>query len=165
MIVLAAALALAPWTNPLAFRPLPGWQTGASGDRRSLYDGAANGGDEPRESTAWAAKNVRYRDVATADPPNETLSHLPANAVIVWAVIYSPADRGREGIRLELSRAKRFECCEGEYVAGGEYELTGRAPGGAYSAIVRIYFGSPLGKALRAEAQRALDRLVLPPPR
>src|SRR5262249_59769609 len=32
--VLLAALVAATWTHPLAFRPLPGWQSGASGITR-----------------------------------------------------------------------------------------------------------------------------------
>ncbi len=50
-------------------------------------------------------------------------------------------------------------------LAGGDYDLTGFGPDDAYSAIVRIYFGSRPTRALRAEAQRALDRLKLPAPR
>jgi hypothetical protein len=37
MIELLAAIAMAPWTHPLAFRPLAGWQTGASETVRSAY--------------------------------------------------------------------------------------------------------------------------------
>lgn len=161
-----AALALAPWAHPLAFGALPGWEHAASGNTRSAYVGPpSNRAKTPVESSAWIAKNVRYRDDATADPPNKTLAHLPRNGVIVWAVIYNPADKGSKPIQLDLAKAKRFACCEGEYVAGGEYELGGSGPGRAYSVIVRIYFGSPSTSALRAEAQRALNRLLLPLPR
>lgn len=81
---LLAALAVAPWTHPLAF-DLRGWHTGSSGTRAS-----------PRAvvswaSSAWAARGVRCRDSPTADPPNGTLEHLSGDTVIVWAVIYSPA--------------------------------------------------------------------------
>jgi hypothetical protein len=69
---------------------------------------------------------------------------------------------GQRRLRLDLDRAKRFDCCEGAYVAGGEYELSGAGPGGVYSAIVRIYFGSPPTQAMRAAAQCALERLQLP---
>jgi hypothetical protein len=85
MIELLAAALLAPWTHPLAFRPLPGWRTGASGNVPSLYGPSSV--RAPREATAWIARNVRYRDGATEDPPNKTLRHLPSNGVIVWAVI------------------------------------------------------------------------------
>jgi hypothetical protein len=117
------------------------------------------------ESSAWMARNVRYRDDAAADPPNKTLAHLPRTGVIVWAVISTSAQHGAKPIRLDLGKAKRFDCCEGAYVAGGEYELSGSGPGGRYWVIVRIYFGSRPTAALRAEAQHALDRLELPSPR
>jgi hypothetical protein len=117
------------------------------------------------ESAAWIARSVRYLDDPTADPPNKTLQHLPRQAVIVWAVIYSPVESGQKPIRLALNNAKYFACCEASYVAGGEWELTGSGRGRAYSVIVRIYFGSRPTGAMRAEAQRALNRLQLPPPR
>jgi hypothetical protein len=159
MVTFLVALALAPWTHPLAFAPLHGWQTGMSGNTRSAYVKTV------LESSAWIARNVRYRDDATADPPNKTLAHLPRNGVIVWAVISTSAQNGAKPIRLALGTAKRFACCEGAYVAGGEYELSGSGPGRGYYVIVRIYFGSRPTGALRAEAQRALDRLELPAPR
>jgi hypothetical protein len=163
VIELLAALVLAPWVHPLAFHPLAGWQTGLSGNTRSAYVGPpGNRAKTPLESSAWIARNVRYRDDATADPPNKTLRHLPRSGVIVWAVIYNPAQKGEQPIRLDLGAAKRFACCEGAYVAGGEYELSGSDPGRTYSVIVRIYFGSRPTSALRAEAQRALNRLHLP---
>jgi hypothetical protein len=117
------------------------------------------------ESTAWAAFGVRYRDDATADPPNRTLQHLPRQAVIVWAVIYSPPATGDRPIRLLLRAARHLPCCEAARIAGGEYELTGTGPGHAYSVIVRIYFGAPPTQVMRAQAQRALNRLQLPSPR
>jgi hypothetical protein len=165
MVAFLAALALAPWSHPLAFGPLPGWQAGSSGDRPSRYVGPPlNRVKTPLESSAWIARNVRYRDDATADPPNRTLAHLPPTGVIVWAVIFNPAQRGESAIRLDLTKARRFACCEGAYVAGGEYELGGSGPGRNYSVIVRIYFGSRPTSASRAEAQRALDHLHLPAP-
>jgi hypothetical protein len=162
MVELLVALSLAPWSHPLAFRALPGWQTGASGTTRSAYVGSGKHVSVPQESTAWIAKNVRYRDPATADPPNTTLAHLPRNGVIVWAVIFAPAHSGEKLLRLDLGKATFFVCCEGAYVAGGAYELTGNGPGIGYSAIVRIFFGSHPTRGLRAEAQRALDQLALP---
>ncbi len=66
---------------------------------------------------------------------------------------------------MRLDRARRYPCCDGTYVAGGEYALAGAGPAAAYSVIVRVYFGSPPTRALRAQAQRALERLELPLPR
>jgi hypothetical protein len=160
--VLLAALALAPWVHPLAFRPVPGWQTGASGNTHSVYVGGGRRVRAPEESAAWIARGVRYRDDATADPPNATLAHLPAGGVVVWAVIYAPAAYGDRPIRLDLARARHLPCCDGVGVVGGEDELAGSAGGGRYSVIVRVYYGSGPTQALRQEAQRALTRLELP---
>ncbi len=163
MTQVLAALALAPWAHPLAFQPLSGWRTGASGNVNSRHVVPSKRVPAPKESAAWIARNVRYSDRATADPPNTTLMHLPRNGVIVWAVIVQ--SRFAQGpIRLDLAKAKRFDCCEGAYVAGGEYELSGLGPRDAYSVIVRIYFGSRPTAALRGDAQRALDHLELPSP-
>ena len=112
-----------------------------------------------------ARVEVRYRDTAAADPPNRTLAHLPARGTIVWAVIYAPAGARATPVRLDLARARHLPCCEATPVTGGVYELTGAGPGRAYSVIVRVYFGARPTAARRAEAQRALDRLVLPAPR
>ena len=163
MIELVAAAALAPWAQPLRFRPLSGWQRGASGTLNSSY-GSVPGIDSPKESTAWTARGVRYRDRPTADPPVATLARLPRQGVVVFAVIYQSAQRARR-IALRLDRAKRYPCCDGTYVAGGEYALAGAGPAAAYSVIVRVYFGSPPTRALRVQAQRALERLELPLPR
>jgi hypothetical protein len=165
MLELIAAMALAPWAHPLAFAPLPGWHTGMSGTVLSQYDNASANVRMPKESAAWMATNVRYRDRATADPPNRTLAHLPRDAVIVWAAIFQGRPGKQKPIRLDLRRAKHFACCEGEYVAGGLYELTGLGPRRAYSVIVRVYFGSRATRTLRLQAQRALNRLRLPLPR
>lgn len=158
-------LALAPWSHPLAFGHLAGWDAGRSGNTRSAYVGQGQRATTPLESAAWIARGVRYLDDPTADPPNKTLQHLPRQAVIVWAVISSPVESGQRPIRLAFDKAKHFACCEAAYVAGGEWELTGSGRGRAYSVIVRIYFGSRPTGAMRAEAQRALSRLQLPPPR
>ena len=164
MVPLLLALAVALWAHPLAFQPMPGWQTGASGNTTSAYVGHRRKAVVPLESTAWIAKNVRYRDDPTADPPNATLAHLPRNGLIVWAVIYSPANSGAP-LRLDLRKARHLACCEGEYVAGGSYELTGYGPKRAYSAIVRVYFGARPTRSALVQAQRALDHLQLPAPR
>jgi len=155
MVAYLAALVLAPWLHPLAFRPLPGWQTGTSGTHSAYVRGVV-------ESSAWIARNVRYRDDATADPPSKTPAHLPRSGVIVWAGISNSAENGANPIQLDLSKAKHFDCCDGAYFASGEYELTGSGPAGSYGVIVRIYFGSRPTSTLRAEAQRALNHLELP---
>jgi hypothetical protein len=161
MIELFAAAALTPWTHPLAFRPLPGWRTGASGNVPSLYGPSLV--RAPKASSAWIARNVRYRDRATDDPPNKTLQDLPSRGVIVWAVIFQSSYTPHKPIRLDLSKARHLPCCEAASVAAGVYELTGSGPRRAYSVIVRVFFGSRPTRARRAEAQRALGRLELPP--
>ena len=165
MTALLLALAVAPWTHPLVFHPAPGWQTGASGNTHSVYVGHQRPVKGALESAAWTAAGVRYSDPATADPPNVSLTHLSPNGVIVWAVAFSPTSPNEKPIRLDLARARRYACCEAVGTAGGEYELSGSGPGGAYSVIVRIYFGSKPTQALRKRAQHALDRLDLPPGR
>ena len=164
MLALLLTLAIAPWAHPLAFEAIPGWQTGASGNTHSAYVGQRTRAVVPLESTAWIAKNVRYRDGATADPPNATLAHLRANGLIVWAVIYNPAN-SETPLRLDLRRARHLKCCEAVYIAGGNYELTGYGPARAYSVIVRVYVGSQPTKTALAQAQRALNHLRLPSPR
>jgi hypothetical protein len=161
VLELLAAAALAPWTQPARFRPLDGWSRGASGTFASSY-GPAGGVASPEESTAWLARGVRYRDGRTADPPTATLSRLPRGGILVFAVVYESAARAQTRIALRLARAQRYPCCDGTYVAGGEYALTGAGPGSAYSVIVRVYFGSPPTASMRRQAQRALDRLELP---
>jgi hypothetical protein len=163
MVTVVAALALGAWTHPLSFRPLAGWRTGSSGTTVSRYSGTAQ--VRGRQSSAWIARNVRYRDGPDADPPNRTLAHLPSDGVIVWAVAFEPAGMPQRPIALDLARARRLDCCEATSVPGGMYELTGAGRGGSYSTIVRVYFGSRPTAAARAAAQRALDRLVLPPTR
>jgi hypothetical protein len=155
-----AAAAFVPWAHPLAFQPLAGWTTGASGNVSSLYGPAHV--RAPKESAAWIARNVRYRDQATADPPDKTLMHLPANGIVVWAVIFQGLSREHRGIVLRLSRATHFSCCEGVPLRGGEYELHGYGPNRAYTVYVRIYFGSPPNAAMRAQAQHALNQLKVP---
>lgn len=160
------ALAVAPWSHPLAFAQLPGWQSGHSGNTRSAYVGDRPRAKVPLESTAWIATGVHYRDDPTADPPNKTIvAGLPRQAVIVWAVIYQPTATADAPIRLKLSAARRLACCEAARVAGGDWELSGTGLKRAYSVIVRIYFGAKPTAATRAKAQRALARLKLPAPR
>jgi hypothetical protein len=111
------------------------------------------------------AKGVRYRDRPKADPPDATLSRLPRRGIVVFAVVYQSAQTTEGRIVLRLDHAKRYPCCDGTYVAGGEYALAGAGPAAAYSVIVRVYFGSPPPQPMRAQAQRALDQLELPRPR
>jgi hypothetical protein len=164
MVEMVAALALAPWSQPLRFRPVSGWHTGASGTFNSSY-GPAPGVASPKESTAWAARGVRYVDRRTADPPDATLSRLPPRAVLVFATIYESGRGSSKRIRLRLARATRHACCDGTYVRGGMYALRGVGPAAGYSVIVRVYFGSPPTRAMRADAQSAIDHLELPRPR
>jgi hypothetical protein len=111
------------------------------------------------------ARGVRYRDRPTADPPDATLSQLPPRGIVVFAAVYQSARNTGKPIDLRLVRARRYPCCDGTHVEGGEYALAGFGPGAAYSVNVRIYFGSPPTRSMRAQAQRALDRLQLPSPR
>jgi len=164
MVELVAALAIAPWAQPLRFRALAGWRTGANGTFASSY-GPVPDVRSPKESTAWMTTGVRYRDRRTADPPDATMSHLPPGGILVFAVAYESGRATGKRIDLRLGHATHRRCCDGTYVAGGQYALTGLGPDAAYSVIVRVYFGSPPTTALRARAQRALDRLELPPPR
>ena len=157
-------LLLAPWAQPVRFRPLPGWQRGANGTFNSSY-GPAGDIAAPKESTAWMANGVRYRDRRRADPPDATLSRLPPRGIVVFAVVYQTAQNTQRRIVLRLDKARRYPCCDGTYVAGGEFALTGAGPGLAYSVIVRVYFGSIPTRSMRAQAQRALDHLELPSPR
>ena len=163
MVALAAVAAFAPWAQPVRFRPLPGWRNGANGTFASSY-GPVEGIASPRESTAWIAKGVRYRDPRTADPPDATLTVLPPEGIVVFAVVYEAAWNPRRPIELRLGHATRFPCCDGTYVAGGEYALTGGGPRAAYSVIVRVYFGSRPTRSMLGQAQRALVRLELPDP-
>jgi hypothetical protein len=78
-------------------------------------------------------------------------------------VIFQCQMREHAPIRLELKRAKYFACCEGERVAGGMYELHGFGPRRGYTVYVRMYFGARPTASMRAQVQRALDRLELPP--
>lgn len=163
MVELVAVLATAPWMQPLRFRPLSGWHAGANGTFNSSY-GPPPDIASPKESTAWMTRGVRYRDRRTADPPDRSISHLSRHAILVFAVAYE-SGRADSRIKLRLDRATRYACCDGTYVAGGEYALAGTGPEAAYSVIVRVYFGSPPGRSMRAQAQRALDHLVLPRPK
>lgn len=164
MVELLATVALAPWAKPLRFRPLPGWSRGAGGTFASSY-GPAGGTASAKESTAWIAYGVRYRDRRTADPPTATLSRFPRGGILVFSVIYQSRRSTMRRIALRLDRATRHPCCDGTYVPGGEYGLTGAGPDGAYSVIVRVYFASPPTRSMRRRAQLALDHLALPLPR
>jgi hypothetical protein len=163
MLEIVAALAIAPWSQPVRFLPLEGWHTGANGTFDSAY-GPVPHVSAPKESTAWMARGVRYRDRRTADPPDATLSRLPRGAILVFATIYESGLTAGRRVQLRLDRARRFPCCDGTYVPGGEYALSGVGPGAAYSVIVRVYYGSRPTRAMRGQAQRALDHLVLPRP-
>jgi hypothetical protein len=164
MVEVVAALALAPWAQPLRFRPLPGWRTGANGTFDSSY-GPGQDTASPKESTAWMVTGTGYRDRRTADPPEATLSHLPRHGIVVFAVAYESARTTERRIVLRFDRARRYPCCDGTHVAGGAYALSGAGPAAAYSVNVAVYFGSPPTRSMRALAQRALNHLDLPSPR
>jgi hypothetical protein len=154
-----------PWSAPLRFAAAAGWRTGASGTIRSvrLADGRFVRFRGP-ESAAWTATAaVRYRNPPGEDPPNETIGRLRGNTVVVWAVIEPGSQYGPAPVRLDLRRARRNACCEGA-TPGYPYdlELAGPVRSRRYFLIVRIFFGSRPTPALRALAQRALDRLRLP---
>jgi hypothetical protein len=119
----------------------------------------------PLESAAWIAHGVRYRAHATADPPNQTIRRLPKHALIIWAVIYSPAATQEKPIQLSLNAARHLPCCEAAPIGGGDWELAGTGDRHAYSVVVRIYFGSPPTTAMRPQAASALRQLQLPPAR
>jgi len=76
MVELVAAIAIAPWAQPLRFRPLSGWHVGASGTFNSTY-GPAPGIASPKESTAWMTRGVRYRATpAMRAQAQRALDHL-----------------------------------------------------------------------------------------
>jgi hypothetical protein len=110
-------------------------------------------------------RGTRYRDPPASDPPEATLSQLPRHAIVVFAVIYESARNTEKRVVLRFDRARRYPCCDGTHVAGGEYVLAGGGPAAAYSVNVRIYFGSPPTLSMRAVAQQALNHLELPSPR
>ncbi len=107
-------------------------------------------------------RGVRYLDRTIADPPDATITQLPRRSIVVFAVVYQSARYTETRIVLRLDRARRYPCCDGTYVAGGEYALAGAGPAAAYSVAVRVYFGSPPTRSMRTQAQRALDHLELP---
>jgi hypothetical protein len=80
-------------------------------------------------------------------------------------VIFQGQLREHKPIKLNFKRARYLPCCEGARVAGGMYELHGFGPRRKYTVYVRIYFGARPTASKRAQAQKALDRLELPPPR
>jgi hypothetical protein len=165
-VIAAVAIALAiPWLSPLSFGlHVQGWHTGQSG---TTYLTVGHAHKRLPMSTAWAA-NVPYRDPATSDPPNQTLQHLPTGGVVIWAMIQPsmagtlPPDHRRISAHYALADAYHFPCCDGVGVRGGSWELYGFGPKHTYSVIVRIYWGSPPTKTMKAEAQRALDTMRLP---
>jgi len=60
MFAFLVALAVAPWMHPIAFHPIPGWQTGMSGNVPSQYGGPSGKRvAQPVASSAWIARNVR----------------------------------------------------------------------------------------------------------
>jgi hypothetical protein len=87
---------------------------------------------------------------------------------VVWASIQTtcntpwPGGGRRVSAHYSLADAYHFPCCEGAGTGGGEWELYGFGPKRAYSVLIRIYWGSPPTKAMKAEAATALHSLRLP---
>jgi hypothetical protein len=161
MVTAIIAALVIPWAAPVSIAgSAPDWRVGQSGTVKTTVVGG-----RVSHSTAWTA-NFKYRDRATADPPNATLRRIPLDGIVVWVSIQPPLgwppDVRRTSKRLSLADAYRFRCCEGADVRGGEWEIYGWGPRRAYSVLVRIYFGSAPTRAVKAQAQRALDRLRLP---
>ena len=121
-----SAVALAPWAAPslptavglaarsewdtqLVLRPGAGHRlaegvNGLDGERRPLSRSADRGSSQRNPLSATTAGDRRLR------------RHLRIR-------------RGKaRPIQLRLDRAKRYPCCDGTYVAGGEYGLEGRDP-------------------------------------
>ena len=163
MVAAIAAALTIPWLAPLSFGlHAPGWHVGRSG---TVFTTVGRPHVRVPMSTAWAA-NVRYRDRATSDPPNRTLQHLRPAGVVVWATIQPKAagwpNHRRFSPRLSLSDAYHFACCEAVSIGGGEWELYGFGPKRAYTVLVRVYWGSPPTRTMKAQATRALRALRLP---
>ncbi len=125
MFELVAAVALA--LGAASFSALRRRGAGANGTFNSSYGPNASV-RSPKESTAWIVKGVRFRDGRTADPPDATISQLPRHGIVVFAVIYQSAAPTGRRIDLRLAHATRHPCCDGTYVAGGEYGLAGAGP-------------------------------------
>jgi hypothetical protein len=162
----AVAIALAvPWLTPVSFGwRVPGWHVGQSGTHYELVGHAHT---RTPFSTAWVT-NVRCRDCGTSNPPNATLQQFPRRGIIVWASIQPPDPTGWPPTRRRLSRnysltdAYHFPCCEATLIGGGAWELYGFGQKRTYSVLIRVYWGSPPTRAMKAVAQRAIRTLRLP---
>jgi hypothetical protein len=167
LVAFVAAVAV-PWLTPLRFASHPtGWKAGASGTY-SLTIGPAH--QKYPVSVAWTS-NVPCRDCDHSNPPSATLHRLGSGGVVVWASIqiadptgWPPAGRPLSP-HYSLTDASHFLCCDGEPVAGGAWELYGFGPRKAYGVLVRVYWGSTPTASMKADAQRALNALELPPAR
>ena len=139
MIEVVAALALAPWAQPLRFRPLSGWSTGANGTFDSSY------GPEPAD----LRRRSRLRGWREA-PPTVTRGHgrstrrQPSRNCPGTRSSFSQSSTNRRRttktrVVLRLDRARRYACCDGTHVAGGEYALAGaRTSGRIFSDRARL---------------------------
>jgi hypothetical protein len=154
------AAALAPWLQPVVFQPDPGWRTGSTGTITHTIE-TTSGRTKVWESFAWISENVAYRHNTDDQPSANTLAHLPAAAVIVWAEISSPVSPAAPQFQDTLSRATPISSGKAT-VAGGTYQLTGAGLNHTYSVVLRVYFGSRSTGAVRAEVRHAMEQLDLP---
>jgi hypothetical protein len=162
-----ALVSVIPWLSPLSFASHPAtWTTGQSG---TVFQTRGVQHKRFPFSIAWAA-NVRYRERATADPPNTTLQHLPRDGIVIWTMIqpatgWPPAGRRVTALYYSLVHPYRFPCCEATRVPGGEWEFYAYGPQRTYALLIRIYWGSKPTAAMMLDAKRVLRSLRLPRPR
>ena len=152
----------APWLKPLSFHPAAGWHVGTSGTVRTARNSV---GKAVRlrypESTAWTA-NVRYRDPATAEPPQRTVSNLGKSGIVVTAVIKPPSNT-KQRLSLDLRNARPFNCCDGILPSPTRsFELVGLIGSRRYEVIIDVFFGTTPTGRLWANAQQAVRRIQLP---
>lgn len=165
MLAAVVAALVVPWLTPLTFTSHPsGWHSGSSGTYELTV--GPNHATVP-VSVAWSA-NVACPDCDHFNPPNSTLRHLGPGGIVIWASIQRgdpsgslPAGRHLSP-HLSLGQAFRLPCCDAVAVRGGAYELDAVGPRKAYMLLVRVYWGSPPSKSMKAEAQHALHSLELP---
>jgi hypothetical protein len=159
-VALLMATALAPWLQPVVFRPDPGWQTGSTGTITHPIE-TASGHTKVWRSFAWISEHVAYRHNTDDQPSASMLANLPATAVIVWAEISSPVSPATPQFQDTLSRAIPISSGKAT-VAGGIYQLTGAGLNHTYSVVLRVYFGSRSTGAVGKEARHAMEQLDLP---
>jgi hypothetical protein len=145
---------------PARFRHRTGWFVGASESAEANPDGEF--------TTAWAA-TVPYLDEWNALPPQATLRRLPREGIVIWVGLsrsnrFPPDTNGFAPLEppLRLAGFDERRSWEGQVRDLPEHVLQGSFRG-QYQVDVRVFFGRPdPTQAMRAEAQRMLDQLVLP---